>query len=786
MVSRAVKRSELAESSAASLIEEINRLSSPSESLVYRSVLLCQKTLPEEWARQIVEKGVINGSYPESAVRTGVLREWTYTPGNTDGQLLPQDMAPDEIDARLARLPSKELFNSAVISVMESVDALRHIGERAGELTPHDLKYLIRNPNTSLADAGVALQLRANSTQKSASTPLHHHDEVSSETRYGYYKELFLSNPHLDADTAIAMIEAEEAPRRERLAMIAVTNAISNARQPLIDALAEMLVTHIETLPEYAEHYSTAMESMLNDVARVARSRNAQERLTHLALNDDYKELGVALARNATVGVDLLERLDARFYDPNDSDQALQEPFVISKSYGPDDVADLLLEGRASRQALEMLVNVCAGRTNAATAGRATAEQIEKCHEALERLASSGMLGDEHWEQLTSADDPHVAIRYASNPECPVGASRLGSPAHTQVATTLEAMDRGLGEWPRPRPNLRWDALPNDEDEELPRTDLTELIDGRVIAGIEFTTPRTIRDMEEIASKMANCVGHFAGSVEDGTSVVAVGRSEARNYAIVWNIAPDGRRLELYEVNTDFNTGEVPFELTQGVNLLTHEVNAAHAAARSPEHHDASTESEIIEAPRAEVGDPDQSVTFEFRGDTEDIPGLVSQMLDAFSRAAASHHETELPGRLPRTEHTVIDSHVVEESETAGVPSPADDVGATTEVATDRPRPTDDVAATTEVDEVGASSGDTTDSPDDATKAKRAPRRNGLVALTSDIDTTGAHAGRGPAEPSPTLLTSGETNGEVSHELPPETTTPDNRNPSGEIGLLGI
>lgn len=580
------------------LLDQINLLEDIEDRQDGLCGILHHRELDEREARRAVELGAVPSQrLPLNTGRLALLRYHAYQTDADEGTLLPANLSDDEIDRRLARKPNRIVDH--LIDEMTTQSVLQELCRREDELELPAFSALVRHPALDLATAIEAIARRKERAPRE-SMKADPYESVSENFRTAafalqddrempVYEYCLMLHPGIDAVTARTLIDEARLQQLAYLLKGVLHNVSVNSNveleQMVLDVLKQQLEAHTRPgdVGENNGHQALSdrdVANLLRHLACNSSSSSIHSQLVELALSTSNIHLALDLANNDMVRREVLSPTWALFVERGTSGALAHFPYWrTGHSRGwphhPSELVREILDDPADRFMITRLIEECVEGAEGSLPEHLYAtedERREAFHAAVGQLIDNDLLTRDEWAKLVGARDEHTAHRYITHPKCPSNAVRFVSRAERELKGTVDAMDRGLGELPARDRSVVWSDLPNPTDEGLPRTELSDVIDGQVIAGLTMRTPRTERELRDVAERMGNCIAGFVDGVRAGTHVVSYADGEQRSYAALWSVTR-GRKLRLCELNTSFNTNDVPVELRDGVARLTSDVN---------------------------------------------------------------------------------------------------------------------------------------------------------------------------------------------------------------------
>lgn len=520
-----------------------------------RATLVSMSTCPETVARRAVEHGCTDVGFSVVDPRILTLRVLWYS-DSSGRDLLPR-MTSDEIDERVADLPSKYI-TAKMVSAMRNSEALRKLTTRSNELGVSQLAMLIHHPHTP-DDCQFPRPSRWPALFGVFSAKVR---ERSSFAR----DECLISNRRVDDISLAKMVKnASDEVKRESLLRHAVRNPSAGP------AVLEIVKTSPYLVAELARSTSSRQmhERLLNLWSQWMHKASTANWGLKVTLRSSALELGRALVGNGTVNREIYERFEqqeARWRGAGESSTTeMVVPKLFSSSsfgYGPTDVATLVLEGAAPPDRVGALVDDY------------VRNQHQDMADVILQLADRDLLDNVHWAQLTAMSDVHLAMRFATHPRCPTRSSELEPIAVQALENTAEAVTKGVS-LPKGRPRS-WDRLPDISDLTFPNAETADLLDRQKIDQSELVVLRTKRQLNEAAEIMGNCLAAYADRVHKGRCLVAIATTGVNTLAVAWGVerdSPGAVKLRVEQINSRFNTGDVPSGFREGVHRLTQQLH---------------------------------------------------------------------------------------------------------------------------------------------------------------------------------------------------------------------
>lgn len=505
-------------------------------------------SLPEEIARDVIRA---MGDAPMSVdgytdTRLGVLRQLHYR--RSDELMAPPTI--DDIDRAVVELPVEQLTREMVTHV-QSERALEVFIDRASEMPHQLLCEFIENPNLTLGQIERFVDA-LDPAHLSANDPM-----LRSVAQNLFVDQRRATDDHLARVLEKAMAVSPVGRNLSWLVRLAATNVFAGPRV-------------LNVLAQYgAQLQSDEHEKLLRGIALSTPSTIVQAKLGNSAIATGDSRLASLLMRNSMLHADVWAVLSAQFPRPKmgllrtsieDWHDGFPEPW--------EERIDFFLSGEAPPGRAEEMLLIAASVPGVPG-------------NFARRVLDSALISDDRLAALTADADMHVALSAATHHRATkMGAEGFVLPAEKQLQETAHAIVHGVVEMPRDRRLNSWSKLPNRDDEEFPRTQLHELIDGRVIDGLTITIPPTGRQLKKLSAEMHNCLSGYVDSVSAGDCVIVTTRTDDDLYAAAIEVkAPDpqsgqlGALVTLAEVNSKFNKNNVRPSFRNALSRMVEQIN---------------------------------------------------------------------------------------------------------------------------------------------------------------------------------------------------------------------
>lgn len=495
----------------------------------------------------------------------------------------PFALSAVEIDRALAAGPFENTGAMFWAETIEDRQALEMLVTHVSEMYPEAVASLTRNPN--LESSLVAKVL-------AQTDPTDCWNTKAGELRADIAE--MLASPKLTDGQLADLLRRSDVDETGNRAALTVEVALCN-----VSSGPEVFTV----LEEFARSQPRDwLERTLKRVATNTASPHIQTQIARRALDADDRGLIALVMQNGTVRDDLWEELSRRVPPANNEirTEGLVEPYpdaklghyTTTRSYGDEDVLDLIASGRAPRDRPHSLTREWGFNA-----------------ELTARLLDTGLVGDEKLTSMTESPDIHVALRFATHPSSAEIESRLESPSSMMLEATGVTLASQQAALPDEKDAGSWADLPSTKEVPLPSGPLHPLLKGREVGNLVLEMPRTKRDLDRLADEMGNCIARYSRAIETGTHVLAYMRDRQEIYAAMWEISGSPllfqlpgvggdyfSTVRLVELNSKFNENNVPANLRTAITQLTDSINRREL--QSVEAEQARTRQVLVRPPR--------------------------------------------------------------------------------------------------------------------------------------------------------------------------------------------
>lgn len=565
----AVRNDAVVAAEGSRLLDAIGAL--PDEKLArdLRGVLASSSSLDEECAHRAVREGFDYDHSPNPRVLA--LRAHAYAKHKEFDPSTVPSFESATIDRKIARLPLRMLPWQA-IREMEDASSLQALAQRVGGMKTAQVRLLLLNCNLDLTTARDAMETHASKMKNSEEanamrTTLVERDdmtdrsmaELTTHAPVGRLRSLLvteaIAHPEMGIEVArLAMKERSRGPFTLRMAMnsklhqvheIAFEYASSRGNVDILRALWRNATLDRDLASRVEETFSSwfGVRSEPSDDFDI-QPRDDAGRADWL--DDDIDILDVDI--DPPPGQPQYRTVDL-------SELSMETSGV---GYEPADLVDMVINGSARPGVIEALIQ--SSRQDSAAA-----------RDALLALADANELDVDHWIALTAAPHAASALSYATHPNCPVIGNSFMLAAERLLSDTEYGFRLGVGEFPSDSKARSWSALPNKADQVLPRHVYASILDGQIVDGEPLVTPKSQRDLDNIADVMGNCLRDYEPKLRSRQSLVAWSHHGSRTFAVAWNIV--GKTVSVEQIDAEYNSGGVPESFIEGIRDLTDKFN---------------------------------------------------------------------------------------------------------------------------------------------------------------------------------------------------------------------